>query len=92
MSTIHASRRRPGSSSCRYACGGAIRAGVTLDDRRQRALVYEQVLQEGTDEDVRHFIDVDALIDLWDELYLPDHVRQRWAEWLGEHRGVHLPC
>ena len=39
-----------------------------LDDRRQRAQVYEIVLSEGTDDDVRRYIDVDALLDLWDEL------------------------
>ena len=54
--------------------------------------VYEQVLQEGTEEDVRRFIEVDQLIALWDELVLPDHVRVAWASWLSEHRGLHLAC
>lgn len=63
-----------------------------LADRRQRARVYEQVLVEGGEQDVRDVIDVDELIALWDELYLPDHVRRAWADWLAERRGVELPC
>lgn len=54
--------------------------------------VYEQVLQEGTEEDVRRFIEVERLIALWDELVLPDHVRAAWASWLSEHRGLQLSC
>lgn len=63
-----------------------------LADRQQRARVYEQVLREGNDDDVRRFISADELIDLWDELVLPRHVRQAWAGWLQRHRGVSLPC
>jgi hypothetical protein len=59
-----------------------------LDDRRQRALVYEQVLTEGTADDVRRFIVVDELIELWDELVLPAAVSTAWIAWLREHRGV----
>jgi hypothetical protein len=61
-----------------------------LDDRRQRALVYEQVLTEGTAEDVRRFIVVDELIELWDELVLPAAVSTAWIAWLREHRGVEV--
>lgn len=61
-----------------------------LDDRHDRARVYEQVLAEGTAEDVRHFIDVDQLIDLWDELMLPRAVASAWSAWLATHRGVHV--
>lgn len=63
-----------------------------LDDRRQRAQVYEIVLSEGTDDDVRRFVDVDALLELWDELWLAPHVRQAWAEHLARLRGVQLAC
>ena len=63
-----------------------------LADRRQRARVYEQVLIEGVEQDVREIIDVDEVVGLWDELYLPDHVRRAWADWLAERRGVELPC
>jgi hypothetical protein len=63
-----------------------------LGDRGQRLQVYEIVLTEGTDEDVRRYIKVDDLIDLWDELWLPDHVRRAWARHLGQLRGVDLEC
>jgi hypothetical protein len=63
-----------------------------LTDRRQRARVYEQVLVEGGEQDVREIIDVDELIALWEELYLPDHVRRAWADWLAEGRSAELPC
>lgn len=63
-----------------------------LEDRGQRARVYEQVLVEGTADDVRRFIDVDKLVAMWDEWYLPDHVRRAWAAWLARHRGVQLSC
>lgn len=63
-----------------------------LDDRRQRAQLYEIVLSEGTEDDVRRFVAVDDLIDLWDELWLAPHVRQAWAIHLRRLRGVQLAC
>jgi len=63
-----------------------------LADRQQRARVYEQVLREGIEDDVRRFIQADELIDMWDELVLPRNVRYAWADWLGRHRGVSLSC
>ena len=63
-----------------------------LADRQQRARVYEQVLREGNEDDVRRFISVDDLVDLWDELVLPRNVRRAWVEWLERHRGVSLSC
>jgi hypothetical protein len=44
--------------------------------------VYEQVMTEGTDDDVRAFIDVGEMTALWDDLVLPRQVRRAWAEWL----------
>jgi hypothetical protein len=61
-----------------------------LVDRQQRARVYEQVLREGNEDDVRRFIGVDELIDLWGDLVLPRHVRQACVAWLMRHRGVSL--
>jgi hypothetical protein len=63
-----------------------------LADRHDRARVYEQVLAEGTDEDIRCYVVVDDLIDLWPELVLPHHVRQAWARWLALQRGVAVAC
>ena len=50
--------------------------------------VYEQVLREGTDEDVRYYIVIDELLDLFDDLVLPPAVRQAWVSWFLDHRGV----
>jgi hypothetical protein len=61
-----------------------------LGDPRDRLYVYEQVLREGGEEDVRHIIDLDTLIELWDQLVLPVYVRRRWADWIREHRGLTL--
>jgi hypothetical protein len=63
-----------------------------LDVRSDRARVYEQVLREGTERDVAFFVEVDWLIELWDELVLPEPVREAWAGWLQRHRNVDLSC
>ena len=62
-----------------------------LDERSHRISVYEQVLCEGTPVDVADFIGLDDLIDLWDDLYLPDHVRRAWSEAARDQLGIELP-
>lgn len=59
-----------------------------LDARADRARVYEQVLREGTEDDVRLYVDGEQLRDLFDELVLPPTVRRAWADWLRRHRHV----
>jgi hypothetical protein len=63
-----------------------------MADRNDRARVYEQVLTEGTDEDVRFYVVVDDLVGLWPDLVLPHHVRLAWASWLEAQRGVAVVC
>lgn len=63
-----------------------------LADPSDRARVYEQVLTDGTEDDVRFYIEVDELIDLWPELVLPNHVRSAWSRWLAKRRGVTVTC
>lgn len=63
-----------------------------LDDPRDRVRVYEHVLREGTADDVRHFVEVEQVVELWDRMVLPPAVRRGWAHWLHEHRGVTLRC
>ena len=58
-----------------------------LDDRRDLRCAYAQVMAEGLAADVRYYIDLDILVDIWDELYLPPHVRRRWSDWLAD-RGL----
>lgn len=56
-----------------------------LGDRSDRARVYEQVLREGTADDVRYYVEPDRLRELWTELVLPPPVRQAWASWFQRH-------
>ncbi len=63
-----------------------------LGIRSDRIRVYEQVLREGTEEEVRFFVDVDQLRELWDELVLPPSVRRAWATWFRSQRAVELEC
>jgi hypothetical protein len=60
-----------------------------LADRADRARVYEIVLAEGTLDDVRRYVELEQLVDLWPELVLPRHVRRAWAAWLA--RGIRVP-
>ncbi|MCY4622430.1 MAG: hypothetical protein OXD34_11455 [bacterium] len=55
-----------------------------LRDRRDRKGGYRQALAEGLDDDVRYFIDVACLADLWDDMPLPAYVRDVWGPWLRE--------
>ena len=57
-----------------------------LTDRGDRARVYEQVLREGTADDVRFYVEADELRELFDELVLPPTVWRPWAAWLRRHR------
>lgn len=63
-----------------------------MSDRRQRLQVYEMVLTEGTADDVRRFIDVDQLIELWPDIWLAPYVRAAWSEHLYRLRGLRLAC
>ncbi len=63
-----------------------------LDDRAHRRTVYEQVLREGTVENVVRYIRLSELVELWEELYLPNNLRRAWAQRLHEERGIDLPC
>jgi hypothetical protein len=56
-----------------------------LADRTDRARVYEQVLREGIEDDVKFYVDADQLVELWDELVLPPSVRNAWEGWFKRH-------
>ena len=53
-----------------------------LDDPRGRAHIYELVMTEGTEDDVRTYIDLDVLLEMWDTMWLAAHVREQWADYL----------
>lgn len=61
-----------------------------LSDPAQRRYVYEIVLREGGERDIRQFIDPDALLEMWDQLLIPPNVRTAWANWFRIRRGVQL--
>ena len=49
-----------------------------LSIRRQRARLYEIVIREGMPKDILKFIDGSLLIDLWQEIVLPQVIRTHW--------------
>ena len=56
-----------------------------LDERADRIRVYEQVLREGNEDDIRFYVDVDELREVFDELVLPPPVRRAWKGWFRRH-------
>ncbi len=66
-----------------------------LDDPADRLLVYEYVLREGGEEDIRRFIDPDVVLALWEDLVLPRGVRRAWHDYFTRVRGTnptHVSC
>lgn len=62
---------------------------VDLADRGQRARAYEVALREGRPVDIESIIDGALLVDLWDELILPKHLRAAWEPVVEAARGTH---
>lgn len=58
-----------------------------LDDPKDRERVYELVMTEGTEDDVRTYIDLEVLLTMWDTMWLAPHVREQWADRL-RSRGL----
>ncbi|WP_419915769.1 hypothetical protein [Candidatus Poriferisodalis sp.] len=53
-----------------------------LDDPQHRMRVYELVMTEGNEDDVRTYVDLEALLGMWDTMWLAPHVREQWADHL----------
>ena len=49
-----------------------------MRDREQRKGVYEQLIRRGLPQQMIRWMDGALLVDLWDELDLPDPVREAW--------------
>ena len=49
-----------------------------MRDRDQRKAAYEQLIRRGSPQQMIRFIDAALLVDLWDDLELPDPVREAW--------------
>jgi transcriptional regulator with XRE-family HTH domain len=62
---------------------------VELANRRQRARAYEVVLREGRGSDIESIVDGALLVDLWNDLVLPQYVRAAWQPLIDR---VGAPC
>lgn len=70
-----------GWQSCRlpHHLDASARHLYDFADEQWRELAYRTVLMEaGTEADVTDWLDKDALLALWPQLYLPRFVRQAW--------------
>lgn len=56
----------------------ARRQQYNLADRTDRARAYELVLREGSPTDMLDYIDGTLLVDIWQDLDLPDPIRRAW--------------
>jgi len=56
-----------------------------LNDEPQKMRVYELVLTEGDEPDVRRYVRLPDLLGLWSRLTLPPHVRTAWQIWFALH-------
>ena len=63
-----------------------------MDVATDRRRVYELVLVDGTEEDVRRYVRFDELIAVWDDIFLPPYVRRTWHEWFVEHNIDVVNC
>ena len=59
--------------------------------KRSRLLsLYQTVLAEGSEEDVRTFLNRRVLLDRWDDLWLSPAVHEAWDGWIEEQRCAAL--
>ena len=59
-----------------------------LGDRQQLRRVYEQVLRDGTADEIRRYVRASVLLEVWDELFLPTYVRHAGERWVSARRGT----
>ncbi len=56
-----------------------------LSDKRDRARLYERVFTEGTEDDIIFYVDLDSLVDAWEEMVLPAHIQEAWQPTMDIH-------
>ena len=66
--------------------------GYDLSKRADLAGFTSRFSERAPTTTVRRFIDVDQLLDLWEELVLPPSVRRAWAAWFRQRRGLEPWC
>lgn len=59
-----------------------------LSDPRRRRDLYEIVLVEGTLDDVLALVSGPALVELWDDMYLPPWTRLAWQPLIDSSRAA----
>jgi hypothetical protein len=59
-----------------------------LRSPRDRIRMYELVLSEGDEDDVRFYVRFDDLRTLWRQLFLPRHVREAWQRAYPQLRSI----
>jgi excisionase family DNA binding protein len=57
-----------------------------LSKRARLRSMYQIVLTEGSDQDIRTYINRALLIDVWDELWLSPAVHEAWDSWIEARR------
>ena len=62
-----------------------------IEDEHERRWLYQRVLTEGTEDDVRHYIRLDELLAMWDTIWLSPHVAEAWQRWFDRH-GISVTC
>lgn len=67
-----------------YSSGAGPDREFNLDDERERIAFYEIVLTNGTVADISRYLNINELLRLWPNLWLPPHVQRAWADTLDD--------
>jgi hypothetical protein len=54
------------------------RRSYDLSDPAALRVMYEQVIQEGREQDLKTYLNTDLLVHIWPDLILPVRVRRLW--------------
>lgn len=58
-----------------------------LSDPATRGEAYRLLLREGAAEDIARYVDGDLLLAAWDDMFLPEEIRQAWQPVIDATRG-----
>jgi hypothetical protein len=62
-----------------------------IDDPRQAVAAYDRLLSDGTEDDIREFVNTTVLQRIWPQLHISAIVRKYWAEALPKLDAVSRP-
>ncbi|TDD96349.1 hypothetical protein [Actinomadura rubrisoli] len=63
------------------------RRSYDLSDRDSLRVMYEQVIQEGREQDLQRYLNAELLVSVWPDLILPVRVRRMWEAKIARLRG-----